>query len=107
MLKGFAICLSALLFTPAMQAESGVTFHKDVEPILQRNCQGCHRPGETAPMSLLSYKDARSKVLEAFEARYLKALLDRSKGNVSAAARTARMDRSHLIELLQRHGLKD
>jgi hypothetical protein len=35
------------------------TFHKDVLPILQKNCQGCHRPGEAAPMSLLTYKDAR------------------------------------------------
>ena len=36
-----------------------VTFHKDVEPILQKHCQECHRPGEIAPFSLLSYKDAR------------------------------------------------
>lgn len=36
-----------------------VTFNKEVLPILQKNCQGCHRPGEVAPMSLLTYKDAR------------------------------------------------
>jgi mono/diheme cytochrome c family protein len=36
-----------------------VTFNKDVLPILQKNCQSCHRPGETAPMSLLSYSEAR------------------------------------------------
>src|SRR6202167_4921692 len=36
-----------------------VTFNKDVLPILQQNCQRCHRPGEVAPMSLLTYKDAR------------------------------------------------
>ena len=36
-----------------------VTFNKDVAPILFRNCAECHRPGELAPMSLLSYKDAR------------------------------------------------
>src|SRR5579864_7113547 len=36
-----------------------VTFHKDIEPILQARCQTCHRPGEAAPMSLLSYNDAR------------------------------------------------
>ena len=35
------------------------TFNKDVLPILQKNCQGCHRPGEVAPMSLITYKDAR------------------------------------------------
>src|SRR5437870_10651703 len=38
---------------------STVTFNKDVLPILQRNCQACHRPGEVAPMSLLNYTDAR------------------------------------------------
>jgi hypothetical protein len=36
-----------------------VTFTKDVAPILYRDCIRCHRPGEIAPMSLLSYTDAR------------------------------------------------
>jgi hypothetical protein len=36
-----------------------VTFTKDVAPVLQKNCQGCHRPGEAAPFSLLSYEQAR------------------------------------------------
>ena len=40
-------------------ADSQVTFHKDVLPILQKNCQTCHRPGEVAPMSFLTYKDVR------------------------------------------------
>ena len=35
------------------------TFSKDVAPILQNHCQECHRPGEAAPMSLLTYQDAR------------------------------------------------
>ena len=35
------------------------TFNKDVAPIFQENCQTCHRPGEAAPMSLLTYEDAR------------------------------------------------
>jgi hypothetical protein len=35
------------------------TFHKDVEPILQKNCQSCHRPGEGGPFSLLTYGDAK------------------------------------------------
>jgi hypothetical protein len=36
-----------------------VTFHKDVLPILQKNCQSCHRPGQVAPMSFLSYESVR------------------------------------------------
>src|SRR5207249_12105684 len=46
----------------AMAAEvssSPITFNKDVLPILQRNCQGCHRPGQIAPMSFLSYESTR------------------------------------------------
>ena len=45
--------------TAAEPAESIPTFTKDVAPILFGNCVVCHRPGEVAPMSLLSYKDAR------------------------------------------------
>src|SRR5437899_10834789 len=37
----------------------GPTFSREVAPILYQNCTNCHRPGEIAPMSLLSYKDAR------------------------------------------------
>ena len=37
----------------------GVTFTKDVAPIFQRTCVRCHRPGQSAPMSLMTYEDAR------------------------------------------------
>ena len=53
-----------------------------------------------------TYKDARAEVLNAFELHYLKKLLELTHGNVSAASRHAKMDRSHLIELLQRHRLR-
>src|SRR5262249_27122514 len=43
----------------AVAAPTAVTFNKDVLPVLQKHCQTCHRPGEVAPMSLLTYKDAR------------------------------------------------
>src|SRR5262247_1737383 len=36
-----------------------VTFNKDVLPILQKNCQACHRPGEVAPISFLTYESTR------------------------------------------------
>src|SRR6266496_1392251 len=39
--------------------KSSVTFTKDVASVLQKNCQGCHRPGEAAPFSMLTYNDAR------------------------------------------------
>jgi hypothetical protein len=40
-------------------AAAGPTFTKDVAPILYKNCTNCHRPGEIAPMSLLTFNDAR------------------------------------------------
>jgi hypothetical protein len=40
-------------------AANAPTFNKDVLPILQRNCQSCHRPGQVAPMSLLDYEHVR------------------------------------------------
>jgi hypothetical protein len=52
----FVVLLLAILGRPATAA---VTFTKDVLPILQKNCQSCHRPGQIGPMSLLTYKDAR------------------------------------------------
>lgn len=50
------------VFMFAMGAQSAVpsvTFNKDVLPVLQKNCQSCHRPGQIAPMALLTYKEAR------------------------------------------------
>ena len=40
-------------------AQTPVTFAKDVAPILQKNCQVCHRPNSIAPMSLLTYEEVR------------------------------------------------
>jgi hypothetical protein len=65
---GFCIALSMILavFFFVRQPESAssdspapVTFTKDVAPILHRDCATCHRPGEMAPMSLLSYREVR------------------------------------------------
>jgi mono/diheme cytochrome c family protein len=57
-----ALAVTALLpsAASAQSARGGqATFTKDVAPILQRSCVTCHRPGEIAPMSLITYEDAR------------------------------------------------
>ena len=44
----------------AQKPATGVpTFAKDVAPILYKNCSECHRPGQIAPMSLLTYEEVR------------------------------------------------
>jgi DNA-binding NtrC family response regulator len=61
------------------------------------------RPVDDASFSTdvgLPYKAARAQLLERFEAKYVEALLARTNGNISAAARLAQMTRSHLSELI-------
>ncbi|HTD44343.1 MAG TPA: hypothetical protein VK687_09190, partial [Bryobacteraceae bacterium] len=53
------IILSACLGLIAVSAQAQVTFTKDVAAILQKRCQVCHRPDTFAPMSLLTYEQAR------------------------------------------------
>lgn len=65
----FLICVnrcssvaSLLLAAASLGAETipaNVTFTKDVLPILQKNCQSCHRPGEIGPMPFLTYENTR------------------------------------------------
>ncbi len=53
-----------------------------------------------------SYRDTRAKYDGEFEKRYVKWLLGRHTGNVSAAAREAKMDRKHLHDMAKKHGLR-
>jgi hypothetical protein len=68
----FGIGAAALILSAAIVGASGSpdqtatkssvpTYTKDVAPILYKNCTGCHRPGEIAPMSLLTYDDVRPR----------------------------------------------
>jgi mono/diheme cytochrome c family protein len=63
-----ALCLAiGLIFIASGSADNArkkgaaksATFSKDVAPIFFKNCAECHRPGESAPFSILSYKDVR------------------------------------------------
>ena len=77
---GFKWMLGALLVPLAIQAADTApsvtvpTYNRDVAPILYANCSGCHRPGEVAPFSLLTYQDAakRAKQIAAItQARFM------------------------------------
>ena len=59
------LLIAALAALPApapaqpASSEAPVTFTKDIAPIFQRSCQVCHRQGEMAPMSLMTYEEVR------------------------------------------------
>lgn len=55
----------------------------------------------------LPFKEAKQRVLDAFEAAYLKALLDKHGGNVTRSANAAGLTRYHLRELAKRYGIRD
>src|SRR5436190_2700122 len=59
MIRG--VLCAAFVALPALATAQtrAVTYHEDVVPVLQRHCQTCHRPGEAAPFSMLTYKDTR------------------------------------------------
>jgi mono/diheme cytochrome c family protein len=63
-IAAFVPLVAALLAPAAAAAQSadasgGVTFARDVAPILQRSCQQCHRPAGVAPMPLTTYEEVR------------------------------------------------
>jgi hypothetical protein len=51
----FAFCFP---FAVLLAAQSKPNYAEHIAPILHKNCAGCHRPGEAAPFSLLTYEDA-------------------------------------------------
>jgi len=53
-IKGLSLAAATVLLSPLTLAQE-VSFHKDIEPILQRSCQNCHRVGGVAPMPLVTY----------------------------------------------------
>jgi len=58
-----ALAAGAMLLSPGLAAAADapkpVTFSKDVAPIFQDKCQSCHQPNSIAPMSLITYQEAR------------------------------------------------
>jgi hypothetical protein len=57
-----ALAFSAVTVLPTIATAAGVanpTFTKDIAPIFQQKCESCHRPDSMAPMSLMTYEEAR------------------------------------------------
>src|SRR5688572_14705300 len=54
------VIVAAGAFAPAANAQQTTpTFTKDIAPIFQEKCEACHRPNSIAPMSLVTYTEAR------------------------------------------------
>ena len=58
------------------------------------------------PDASMRFKDAKAKVLDAFERQYLQDLLQRHRQNISKAAREAGIDRRHLYRLLDKYSIE-
>jgi len=96
---------------------------RELRNVIERACALCHgerleidetfevRPvSDTASAGVdldLPFKQAKARVIDAFEREYIQALLKRHKGNLSAASRSAEVDRKHFRELLRKHGLRE
>jgi mono/diheme cytochrome c family protein len=59
LIVGLAFIATTQADTTKTKIAKTVTFSKDIAPIFNKNCAECHRPGESAPFSTLSYKDVR------------------------------------------------
>ena len=59
-----------------------------------------------APALAVPFRAAKEKAVEQFERAYIEPLLERNEGNVSRAAREARMDRMYLHQLAQKYGIR-
>jgi Flp pilus assembly protein TadD len=58
---GIAVAACVFAAAPARAAERPLTFNRDVAPIIFQNCSTCHRPGESAPFTLLNYDDVKQR----------------------------------------------
>jgi mono/diheme cytochrome c family protein len=66
------LLLAGVLALPAVGGPDGVTYTRDIAPLLAEHCQSCHRDGEIAPFSLIRYDEAyrrRQKILRTVERR--------------------------------------
>lgn len=90
-------------------AEAAVTFYKDVLPVLQTHCQGCHRPGQVGPFSLTTFKQAAKwgeTCLEEIEAKKMPPWKP-AKNDLLAGDRTVPADAVKVLEKWVAQGMPE
>src|SRR5947199_10622868 len=73
-MKMAATFIASIFLSMTASAADVPTFNKHIAPLLYQHCATCHRPGEVAPFSLLTYEDAakRAKLIaSATERRFM------------------------------------
>lgn len=60
-MKFFLVAVFLAHLSPALLGADAPTYCRDIAPLINNNCVACHRPGEVAPFSLLTYKDVRKR----------------------------------------------
>ncbi len=103
-----ATCSTARFTSPAAGGEREIRLvDLPVSPgSISGNQPSAANAGYPAFDSEKSYREIRSDFESEFERRYVAWLLDRHSGNISAAAREAKMDRKHLYDLARKRGLR-
>ena len=107
MRKDCLLGVVAILATACLpgSAAAQITFNKDVLPIVQQHCQMCHRPGEVAPFSLLTFNDARPwaraiKTAVLTQAKKLGPELEARKADLAASTQAA------IVEVLVKKSMR-
>jgi len=93
--------LAACIMAGPLLIADPVTFNKDIAPIMFKNCASCHRPGESAPFSLLSYDDVKKharQIATVTKIRYMPPWLPDPGPARFADERRLSDDQIHLIQ---------
>jgi DNA-binding NtrC family response regulator len=104
-LRNFVEAALALGEPPALEEPSAPSAPAAPRPPSAPAIAAAGEPEGEDP-SRTPYSEARAAVLSVFEQRYLRALMARTRGNVSLASRESKMNRQHLTRMLKRLGIK-
>jgi DNA-binding NtrC family response regulator len=91
--------LKNCLETAAVMCENSMISVQDVSRLITR------KDGTANLAAGGSFRDMKAQVINSFEKNYVTNLLVSSRGNISAAARDAGLDRKNLFDLIKKHGI--